>query len=248
MAEKVRAIKLHRAKSKLRGYLGMLSLGRELKKKTTPARNPKKKITMGTLQKQGTLTFLQDDFSQSSNKKESTLAQPKTSRPCKPCKPSFNLPHLREEEDLGEEDFPRERESHPSTYLSLFEDDLQMETLEADPLLQGLINSLGKLELVATSGQMFGENALIGNSSSTHSAVTLELCHLMVFSKESFEHVKTTYTLEFMERKNILRKIFPSFFTKATEEKINRFSQLFRPKTVFMVDIDKKEPESHPRE
>ena len=54
--------------------------------------------------------------------------------------------------------------------------------------------------------------------------ITTEDSHVMVFSKDVFEHVKQTYTQEFIDRKSFLRRIFPQAKNITDNEKMNRFA------------------------
>ena len=119
--------------------------------------------------------------------------------------------------------------------------------LGVDPKTRKVLEVHGKLIDFVQTGQIFGEIALVNQNPRTASVIATTDCHLMVFSKESFEYVKETYNQEFIDRKRFLRKVFTSISQLTNQDKINSFAQLFIPKTVILgqVVVHEGDPAKH---
>lgn len=108
---------------------------------------------------------------------------------------------------------------------------------DVDMRTRKIIEKYGKLLDIAGYGDIIGEFALVNDNCRTASVIAVEDSHLMVFRKECFELVKSTYTGEFTERKNLIRRVFPSISTLPDCERLNRIGRLFKPCTASLVEL-----------
>lgn len=115
-----------------------------------------------------------------------------------------------------------------SSEINMFEEDLYQ---NIDPKVKKIIWQYGRLVAFCHVGSIFGEIALVNNNPRTATVIAEEDCHLMVFSKESFEYVRATYTQEFIERKRFLREVFPSIRHITDADTLNRMAQVFSPRS-----------------
>lgn len=104
-----------------------------------------------------------------------------------------------------------------------------------DHRVRKIVEKFGKLLDIAGYGEIIGEFALVNDNARTASVIAVEDSHLMVFTKECFELVKSTYNSEFIDRKNLLRRVFPSISSMPDCEKLNRIGRLFKPCTISLV-------------
>ena len=104
-----------------------------------------------------------------------------------------------------------------------------------DKRMNRIIQKFGKLLDVSVSGEIVGDVALIAEAPRSATVLAVEDSHLMVFSKEPFLAVKSTYTTEFMERKALLRAVFPSISMMPDCDRLNRIARLFKPVNYSLV-------------
>lgn len=117
--------------------------------------------------------------------------------------------------------------------LGMMEEDL---SIKIDPRIRRVMEQYGRIAAVCGFGEIFGEVALVSNQPRAATVVTAEDCHLMVFSKETFNYVKSTYTNEFLERKKILQTVFPSMKEIRDTQIVNKIAQMFVPKVFLLVN------------
>lgn len=106
---------------------------------------------------------------------------------------------------------------------------------DVDKWLRTFIEKHGKLVDITGHGHIIGEFALVNDNARTATVIAMENSHLMVFSKECFEDIKANYTGEFIERKNLIRRVFPSISSLQEGERLNRIARMFKPLSISLV-------------
>jgi len=104
-----------------------------------------------------------------------------------------------------------------------------------DPLYAGLdkhfrvfLRAYGKLVDKIRLGNIFGEVALVTDSPRTASAITLEETELMVFSRETFNHIKKFFTQNYFDKKVILEKVMPQLADIKEYKRLTQLVQSFQ--------------------
>lgn len=117
--------------------------------------------------------------------------------------------------------------------LQLIEQEYQDSSF--DRRISRIMQKFGHLLDIAQSGEIIGDVALITDHPRSATVIAVEDSHLMVFNRDSLQSVRSTYTLEFMDRKALLRSVFPSIAMLLDGEKLNNIARMFKPVSHTLV-------------